>query len=82
MSNHEISLDEIEDDLSWFLRRIKAGEPLVILKSGKPLAEIKPVLKPHTSKVRPYGLCKGDFTVPEDFDAPLPDNIIKEFEGQ
>ena len=31
---------------------------------------------------RPFGLCKGEFLVPDDFDAPLPEYIIKEFEGQ
>jgi hypothetical protein len=31
---------------------------------------------------RPFGLCKGEFSVPDDFDAPLPENIIKEFEGR
>lgn len=31
---------------------------------------------------RPFGLCKGEFRVPDDFDAPLPEYIIKEFEGQ
>jgi hypothetical protein len=29
---------------------------------------------------RPIGLCKGEFVVPEDFDAPLPDNILSLFE--
>ncbi len=81
MSQHQMSLDEIKRDLPDFLRRVEAGETLVILKSGKPLAEIKPI-KRRLSKVRPYGLCEGEFVVPEDFDAPLPDNIIKEFEGQ
>ena len=32
--------------------------------------------------LRPFGLCKGEFRVPDDFDAPLPEYIIKEFEGQ
>lgn len=31
---------------------------------------------------RPFGLCKGEFRVPDDFDAPLPEYIIKEFEGR
>ena len=31
---------------------------------------------------RPFGLCKGEFVVPDDFDAPLPEFILKEFEGQ
>lgn len=30
---------------------------------------------------RPFGLCNGEFSVPDDFDAPLPEDIIKEFEG-
>ena len=30
---------------------------------------------------RPFGLCAGRFTVPADFDRPLPDEILKEFEG-
>lgn len=31
---------------------------------------------------RPFGLCKGEFRVPDDFDAPLPETILNEFEGQ
>lgn len=30
---------------------------------------------------RRYGLAKGQFTVPDDFDAPLPDEILESFEG-
>ena len=81
MSEYKINLDEIERKLSVFLHKVEAGETLIILKSGKPLAEVKPV-KPYPLQVRPYGLCEGDFIVPEDFDALLPDNVIKEFEGQ
>ncbi|MDQ1351441.1 MAG: hypothetical protein QG657_1743 [Acidobacteriota bacterium] len=32
--------------------------------------------------LRPFGLCKGEFRVPDDFDAPLPEYILREFEGQ
>ena len=30
---------------------------------------------------RPFGLAVGDFTVPEDFDDPLPEDILHDFEG-
>lgn len=30
--------------------------------------------------LRPFGLCTGEFTVPEDFDAPLPESNIEDFE--
>ncbi|NJR70799.1 MAG: DUF2281 domain-containing protein [Synechococcales cyanobacterium CRU_2_2] len=29
---------------------------------------------------RPFGLCAGEFEVPDDFDAPLPDEILSLFE--
>ncbi len=78
---NEISIDEIEHNLFKFLKRVEAGETLVIMKADKPLAEVKPVSK-TSSKIRPFGLCEGDFTVPDDFDAPLPEDIIQEFEGK
>ena len=31
---------------------------------------------------RPYGLCAGEFVVPDDFDDPLPDDVIAAFEGR
>jgi antitoxin (DNA-binding transcriptional repressor) of toxin-antitoxin stability system len=80
-NNNQLSIDEIKHDLPAFLQRIEAGEMFVILKAGKPLAEIKPVGF-DSSKLRPYGLCKGEFFVPDDFDNPLPENIIQEFEGK
>ena len=30
---------------------------------------------------RPFGLCKGEFSVPDDFDEPLPDAVLDDFEG-
>jgi len=32
--------------------------------------------------LRPYGLCKGEFVVPDDFDDPLPDFLLDAFEGK
>ncbi len=34
------------------------------------------------SELRPMGLCAGQFVVPNDFDAPLPEDIIASFEGK
>lgn len=33
-------------------------------------------------KLHPFGLCAGEFVVPEDFDAPLPEEILNAFEGK
>lgn len=76
-----ISVDEIERDLLGYLRRVEAGETLVILREGKPVAELKPT-EAQVEGLRPFGLCAGEFVVPDDFDDPLPDNILDGFEGR
>ncbi|PSB10369.1 prevent-host-death protein [Pleurocapsa sp. CCALA 161] len=39
-------------------------------------------LDQHKQKIeqRPFGLCKDEFTVPDDFNEPLPDDILDLFE--
>jgi len=37
---------------------------------------------PTPRRPRPIGLAAGEFTVPDDFDAPLPDDILDAFEGK
>jgi prevent-host-death family protein len=76
-----ISIDEIGRDLPGYLRRVEAGETVVILRDGKPVAEVRPALS-ETIGLRPFGLCAGEFVVPDNFDAPLPDSILNEFEGR
>jgi hypothetical protein len=34
------------------------------------------------SQPRPIGLAKGQFTVPDDFNAPLSDDVLQAFEGK
>ena len=76
-----ISIDEMGRDLSGYLQRVEAGETLIILRAGKPVAEVKPT-GPQSIGMRPFGLCAGEFTVPDDFDAPLPESVLSEFEGR
>ena len=76
----QVSIDEIKRDLPTFLQRVEAGETIIITQAGKPKAEIKPIAS-ESEKSRPFGLCTGEFEVPDDFDAPLPEAILQEFEG-
>lgn len=73
-----IMTDDIRRNLMGYLQRVKAGETLVVLEGNEPVVEIKPVTP---NGARPYALCAGEFQVPEDFDAPLPDEIIERFQG-
>ena len=75
-----ISLQELAANPGAFLDRVEAGESIVVVRGGRPVAELRPVV-PARSTPRPYGLAAGAFTVPDDFDAPLPDEILRGFEG-
>lgn len=76
-----VSEEEIKKDIAAYLQRVEAGETLVVTRSDKAIAEIKPVVKEPAS-LRPFGLCAGEFVVPDDFDESLPEEIVAEFEGR
>lgn len=75
----QVSVEDIERDLLAYLQLVENGETLVIVKTGKPVAELRPIFS-NVIKLRPFGLCAGEFTVPDDFDDPLPEEIIQDFE--
>ncbi|MCT7966110.1 type II toxin-antitoxin system Phd/YefM family antitoxin [Laspinema sp. D1] len=75
-----VTIEEIQRDPLEYLRRVEGGETLVIVRSHEAIAEIRPITP--SQQLRPYGLCNGEFVVPDDFDAPLPDDIINAFEGK
>jgi len=77
----QVSVEEMERDLLAYLQLVENGETLLIVKTGKPVAELRPVFSSPV-RLRPFGLCAGEFTVPDDFDDPLPEEIIQEFEGR
>jgi antitoxin (DNA-binding transcriptional repressor) of toxin-antitoxin stability system len=77
----QVSVEEIQQDLPAYIQRVEDGETIIIIRAGKPVAEVKPLLS-RTENLRPFGLCAGEFTVPDDFDAPLPEDIVKAFEGK
>jgi antitoxin (DNA-binding transcriptional repressor) of toxin-antitoxin stability system len=76
-----IPIQEVQRDPLGCIRRVEEGETLVILRDERPVAEIKPVM-PLERRPRPFGLAAGQFTVPEDFDLPLPEDILLEFDGR
>ncbi len=75
-----VTVDDIQRDPLKYLHQVEAGETLVIFRADKPIAEIKPVAS--SQSIRPFGLCAGEFTVPDDFDDPLPEDLLNAFEGQ
>lgn len=76
-----ISVDEIQKDILGYLRLVKTGETLIIMQDNEPVAEVKP-FSPPVLEPRPFGLCAGEFSVPSDFDSPLPEDVVASFEGR
>lgn len=75
-----ITIDDIQRDPLKYLQQVEAGETLVIFRLDKPIAELKPVAA--SKQLRPFGLCTGEFTVPDDFDGSLPEDLLNAFEGK
>jgi prevent-host-death family protein len=78
----QVSIEDVQRDVAGYLKRVEAGETLLIVRDGKPVAEVKPVSVFAPTALRPFGLCRGKFTVPDDFDAPLPEELLRAFEGK
>lgn len=65
-----MSLEDLQRDPEALLDRVEAGEHLVVVRNGRPVAELRPLPEARPGRW-PFGLCAGAFTVPDDFDAPL-----------
>ena len=75
----KVNIHEAKTQFSRLLTRVAAGEEIIIAKAGKPVARLVPWEKKKANRIP--GLDKGLLHVPEDFDAPLPDDLIETFES-
>ena len=76
----QVNIHQAKTHLSELLNRAVSGEDIVIAKAGKPMVRLVPIAQPPKHRV--LGRDKGLYTVPDDFDAPLPDDIQAAFEGE
>jgi prevent-host-death family protein len=76
----EVNVHEAKTHLSRLLRRVADGEEIVIARAGAPVAKLVPI-KPKNKTKRPLGMDRGRIWIADDFDAPLPDELLKEFYG-
>ena len=69
----EVNIHEAKTHLSRLLERVAMGEEVIIAKAGRPVAKLVPL--EGRPKKRILGSAKGEFTVPDDFNDPLPKEI-------
>lgn len=74
----EASVHEAKTHLSRLLARVEAGEEVIITRAGKPVAKLVAI---PTKAKRVLGEDVGKGWIADDFDAPLPEEILKDFEG-
>jgi prevent-host-death family protein len=77
----KVNVQDAKTHLSRYLERVERGETIVICRRNEPIAEIKPVSRART-KPRPLGLAKGTLRIPRSFFEPLPEEIVRAFEGR
>ena len=70
----EVNVHEAKTHLSRLLRRVEAGEDVLISRAGRPLARLVPVETPRTRRVPDRDRGKG--RIADDFDAPLPPRLL------
>jgi prevent-host-death family protein len=73
-----VNVHEAKTQLSRLLRRVQAGEEIVIAKSGHPVARLVPLGEPPRD--RELGIARGGIVIAADFDAPLPADVLAAFE--
>jgi len=73
-----VNIHAAKTNFSRLVERAAAGEEIVIARAGKPLARLVPLNAP--SRPRVPGLLKGKIQIPDDFDAPLPEEMLATFE--
>ena len=65
------SVHEAKTHLSRLLAMVEQGEEIVVTKSGTPVATLSAYQAPKKKRI--FGDMKGRFTIPDDFDKPMPE---------
>lgn len=72
-----VGVHEAKTHLSELLRAVGAGQEVEILRNGEPVARLVPAT---ARTLREFGVDRDAFSVPDDFDAELPPEVLEAFE--
>jgi prevent-host-death family protein len=75
-----VNIHAAKTHLSRLVERAAAGEEIIIAKNGKPLAKLVPYREEKAPRV--LGSMRGQIWIADDFDDPLPDDLLAAFEGE
>ncbi len=73
----KVNIHQAKTNLSRLVEDVLKGEEVIIARAGHPVARLVPLQRP-----RKLGLLSGRLSVPDDFDEPLPEELLAAFEGR
>jgi prevent-host-death family protein len=74
----KVNIHEAKTHFSKLLARVNEGEEVIIAKSGMPIARLVPIKEQQKRRIP--GSAKGKIVVAPDFNDPLPEQVLEEFE--
>ncbi|MHC5728236.1 MAG: type II toxin-antitoxin system Phd/YefM family antitoxin [Nostoc sp.] len=75
-----VNIHQAKTNLSKLLSRVELGEEIIISNRGIAIAKLVP-FRSSLNRFNSLGQDKGRFVVPDDFNAPMPEEILAAFEG-
>ena len=72
-----VNLHAAKTHLSRLVDDAANGEEIIIAKAGRPIVRLVPVVT--KSRRRGFGADRGKISIRRDFDAPLPDDLLRTF---
>ena len=76
-----VNIHEAKTHLSRLLAKVARGDEVIIARGGKPVARLVPIQKARRME-QLLGIDKGRLWIAEDFDEPLPAEILAAFEAK
>jgi prevent-host-death family protein len=77
-----INISAAKAHFSRLIDAVVAGDEIVITRSGKPAARLIPIKSVIAPSQRQLGILARKLSVPDDFDAALPEQVLRDFEGR
>jgi prevent-host-death family protein len=75
----KVNIYEAKTRLSQLVEEAAAGQDVVIARAGRPVARLTRLVE--AGRKRRLGVLDGRFRIPDDFNRPLPDDLLRSFEG-
>jgi prevent-host-death family protein len=76
----KVNIYEAKTRLSQLVEEAASGQDVVIARAGRPVARLTRLA--GRGGKRRLGVLDGRFRIPRDFNRPLPDEVLRRFEGE